>query len=744
MSVAMYFVGLQFNVLGYSEPDRPVTAEARPIVIDDDTVRRNPQFEHVILFGDLHVHTTYSTDAFLWSLPLNKGAGARPPADACDYARFCSALDFWGLTDHAEATTPYKWQTAVDSVRACQAQSPMEDPDLITFMGWEWTQVAGSSDDHFGHRNVHLKSLDDIPARPVASGGAAISALRVAAARNVNPRMPLLQWSSTQRSHNFIKFLSDLGPVPFCTQHTPLTEGGCLETADTPKELFDALDRHQLDAIVIPHGTTWGFYTPTGYDIRKSLADGNHNPKYETLVEIMSGHGNSEEYRPFRAVNLTDETVACPAPTPGFTPACWLAGDLIEARCLADGSFTTGECSRRKRVARALHASAGIGGHLTVTGEDPSEWLDTDQCQDCFMPSLNYRPGGSVQYMLANVGPEGERYRIGFVASSDTHDSSPGTGYKVTNIFATTESGGAATQAIADTTTARLGEDRPLPYSIGTTVDSIQRLGLLALERERQASFFTTGGLAGVHATERSRDAIWEAMKERRTYGTSGPRMLLWFDAVDSAGTISPMGSVLRTLERPTLRVRALGALKQAPGCPDYATNALGPDRVEALCHGECYNPTSEREKLLRIEIVRIRPPRADSGQAHEMDTELYRHAGHAGLMRNKNAIIEDPWYVHECDQGDTQEACLVELEDREFSFFSRTGQDVLYYARAIQEETPRINGGLLRCDRDDQGNCIRTRPCLLTGQNNGEDCVAPVQERAWSSPIFVDAVFRG
>src|SRR5262245_60936794 len=38
-----------------------------------------------ILFGDLHVHTTFSADAFVRSLPMLQGEGAHPPADACDF-----------------------------------------------------------------------------------------------------------------------------------------------------------------------------------------------------------------------------------------------------------------------------------------------------------------------------------------------------------------------------------------------------------------------------------------------------------------------------------------------------------------------------------------------------------------------------------------------------------------------------------------------------------------------------------
>ncbi|MBW1687456.1 MAG: DUF3604 domain-containing protein, partial [Deltaproteobacteria bacterium] len=102
--------------------DRPVgVIEGQRRAVALDPAASHADGARRILFGDLHVHTTYSIDAFIYSLPLFGGEGAHPPADACDYARYCSGLDFFSITDHAEGLPPERWQRIKESTRRCNA-----------------------------------------------------------------------------------------------------------------------------------------------------------------------------------------------------------------------------------------------------------------------------------------------------------------------------------------------------------------------------------------------------------------------------------------------------------------------------------------------------------------------------------------------------------------------------------------------------------------------------------------------
>jgi Protein of unknown function (DUF3604) len=694
-------------------------AEISPDIVAERSLQQQSDSlatDKQVLFGDLHVHTSFSPDAFIMSVPMMGGSGLHPPADACDFARYCSSLDFWSINDHAEGITPRRWAETRQSVRECNAISGNQDnPDMVTFLGWEWSQVDLSPKKHYGHKNVIFADTDDdvVPARAIAAPRKQLASAPMG--RGAQLMMSLMDFDNRDFYWGIQQYYDEIAETPICakgvdSKDLPLN---CLEIADDPHELFTKLDQWGFDSIVIPHGNSWGMNTPPTTSFDKQLNRKQHDPERQILFEVYSGHGNSEEYRDWRAVERNAEgELVCPAPSENYLPCCWRAGEIIRERCDAAG-IEAGECASREEVARQNYVDAGISGHLTVPGQQVTDWLSCGTCPDCFNEPMDHRPMTTGQYALAISdfsSPEDPlRYRFGMIGSSDNHRGQPGTGYKEVKRKFMTEAFGSSNPRMAQRAG---GDDRePVPYSVPANNGDV---GLVNLRNmERQNSFWLTGGLVAVHSEGRNREAIWDGLKRKEVYATSGDRILLWFDMLREDGRV-PMGAEVSSSEPPKFRVGAVGAFKQNPGCPDYAQGGLGADRVEALCGGECYNPSDERLLIERIEVVRVRPQITQGEPVGQ--------------------LIEDPWRTFDCE-GDTA-GCEIEFTDEEFA---AAGRESIYYARAIQEETQMINAANVRCEYDETGECIAVNPCYGDYRTDeSEDCLATEQQRAWSSPIFV------
>lgn len=682
-----------------------------------------------VLFGDLHVHTTYSVDAFAWSMPIFHGDGVHPPAEACDYARFCSNLDFWATTEHAESLTPRHWTDLKETVRQCNAVSgDPQNPDMVTFLGWEWTQMGNTPEDHYGHKNVIMFDTadDKVPTRPISAGGIAARAMRNSG-RPLHEDLiaPYMDFASRQSQFDAQYKIKDLKSKPVCAdgvreRDLPLD---CVEYAETPHELFAKLDDWGFEAMVIPHGNTWGFYTPPGSSWDKQLSRKEHDPKRQTLIEVFSGHGNSEEYRTWREVAYDAQgRMVCPAPTADYLPSCWRAGELIRQRCEAPGASAGDDCDQRVIKAQQDYLAAGRAGHLVVPGARPDDWLDSGQCRDCFLPAFNYRPRVSTQYAMAisnfdetnedGTGPL--RFRFGFIASSDNHAAEPGTGFKQVGRHANTEvygQEGIIRKNFIEQAKPKGDAAASVPFDLKAGRFNFMQIA----ESERQQSYFYTGGLVAVHSAGRTREQIWDALKRREVYATSGEHTLLWFDLLGPEGSSAPMGSAVQVAGSPRFRVRVVGDFEQLPGCPEHSINSLTPENIEQVCRGECYNPSDKRKVIDRIEVIRILP----QNQRGE----------------NVDDLIQDPWKTFACS-GDVA-GCMVEFED---SDPIRETREAIYYVRAVQKATPTINGGGLRCEFNDKRECIAVKPCFGDLRTeSADDCKAPVEQRAWSSPIFVE-----
>jgi len=265
-------------------------------------------------------------------------------------------------------------------------------------------------------------------------------------------------------------------------------------------------------------------------------------------------------------------------------------------------------------------------------------------------------------------------YPFGFIGSTDNHMATPG---------------GVS--------------ERGVPYKFGATPGDLLEVG----DAKRTRAAWNPGGLAGVWAEENSRDAIFDALKRRESFATSGPRIVPRFfagwgldaglcDAADFAarGYASgvPMGG-----ELPARPVDA--------GAPVFAVSALA----------DPGSPGAPGGLLQRIQIVKAWV--GDDGAFHQVVHDV------AGDAANGADVDLDT-----CRPTGPGASSLCSVwQDPDFD----ASRDAVYYARVVENPTCRWSTRLClslppeaeRPDGCDEGRLPKT-----------------IQERAWTSPVWYTA----
>ena len=204
-----------------------------------------------------------------------------------------------------------------------------------------------------------------------------------------------------------------------------------------------------------------------------------------------------------------------------------------------------------------------------------------------------------------------QRFRFGFIASSDNHTARAGTGYKEIERRHFTDTRMAEVGTLVARDESRASGGAPL----GGLPARNPTPAVAFLENERGGSFYVTGGLVAVHA-ERLAIAIFDlggaraqARPTERAVRASSSGSISSTPNGPSAGR-RPMGSEVERAGTPRFRVRAAGSFEQRPGCPDVVGGgARTPRASRSSAAASATTRVSDRGGgSSAIEVVRILP----------------------------------------------------------------------------------------------------------------------------------------
>ncbi|MCH2098714.1 MAG: DUF3604 domain-containing protein [Pseudomonadales bacterium] len=585
------------------------------------------------LFGDLHIHTRYSFDAYIFGTRTT-------PDDAYRFARgdvirhpagfemkMDKPLDFLAVTDHASYIGML---AAMDDPETRVGQHPI----AVELREAETAQQRGDAFQGLIPRFGGQVENDDLVDRSVMRS--AWQEIINAAERHNDPGA----------FTTFIAYeYTSSGParenlhrnVIFRGAEVPEDPFSRLDSLN-PEELWSWMDRQRTggsDVIAIPHnsngsdGLMFELVNWAREPLNAEYAE--QRMRNEPLVEITQVKGTSETHP---ALSPNDE---------------WADFELMELK------IATTQSSRAE------------GSYV----------------RDAYLNGL-----------ALEANEQGNPYKFGLVGASDTHVAAGS--FEENNYWSKV--------GLLDGTPAQRGSVPVDDPSQATAPGGNAYTDVPEGYAPSYYHFWSASGLAGVWAEDNTRDAIFDAFRRKETFATSGPRMKIRMFAGHHFGA--------------GLRERAdAAAVAYATGVPMGADLRATDDGAAPSVFATAMRDPDEAP-LQRLQIIK------GSIENGEKVERVYDVACAGGGVPDAE--------THRCPDN----AARVDLSDCSISAAAgadelsavwvdpdyRAGQETFYYARALQNPTCRWS----------------TWDAIRAGVTPRPDINPVIQERAWSSPIWV------
>ena len=570
-----------------------------------------------VYFGDLHIHTNISSDAYLFGNRLDMDTAYRfakgetgATLRTGEYVEISRPLDFAALTDHAETfgrRQACESPGASDVARAACDQ--LEVPSLIGFM-----QLRQRAEQRPPVRPMAV--FNDNPKLERSYAAETWQQVQMAANRHYEPGR-----FTTFAAYEYSPAMPDRGK-----NHRNIVFRG----NDVPKyavSSFDAISEielwRQLEAtctadcqfLTIPHNMnkTWGlaFAGETIDGVAYAEEDWKLRERNEPLVEMFQIKGSSECSMMFGA---GDEECGFEQ----FLPPC---AKGQETSCLP----TTSMVRDGLRIGLELEDEIGV---------NPLEF--------------------------------------GMVGSTDTHNSNPGDTEEWDYRGATSFASSPAARRMSPDNVTGIRNNNP-------------------------------GGLAAVWAPENTREALFDAMKRKEVYATSGTRIVLrMFAGFELPADIAETADLTAAYEHGTPmggRLNAISAGGNAVSLFVWATQ----DPISA--------------PLARIQIVK---GWIENGESHEAVYDVACGGSALNPTTAKCAPNGATVDLSDCSWDTTVGASDLKATWTDPDFDS--AEDAFYYARVVQNPTCRWT----------------TYDSLRLGLAPLADSHTTVSEMAWGSPVWV------